>query len=186
MRATIISDKEFRTILYQNLENSTLNFLKGRGFDTEIIEIGREALNFCMGCFDCWVKKPGECIVNDLVSHINRRFIGSDAVIYLSPVVFGQFSANMKNAIDRWLPNMLPFFQQRPDGSTMHPSRYSYVPKLVIIGYGEDISDEDRQLFIDITEKHRRNVDVLIFDNPLNDVSKELSKIRLEKLEGKL
>ena len=42
----------------------------------------------------------------------------SDVVVYLCPVVFGQFSANMKYAIDRWLPNMLPYFITKDDGST--------------------------------------------------------------------
>ncbi len=159
MKATIISDQEFQTGLFQKLEEKTIGFLKNKGYETEIIKIGIDALAFCMGCFGCWIKKPGECIINDKMSLINRNFVNSDAVIYLCPVVFGQFSANIKNALDRWLPNILPFFIRRSDGSTMHPSRYNSNPKQIMIGYGEELTEEDKQLFTDITKKHKRNVE---------------------------
>ncbi len=182
MKAVIISDKEFQNALYQKLKKQTTGFLIDKVFETETIDIGREDLAFCMGCFGCWIEKPGECVINDKISQINRKFINSDVVIYLNPVTFGQFSANIKNAIDRWLPNILPFFIRRPDGSTMHPSRYDSLPKQIIIGYGEDLSEDDIKLFIDIIEKHRRNIEVLIYQNNSKDISEELNKINLEKV----
>ncbi len=186
MKAVIISDKDFQTELYMKLEGQVTSFLKSRGFETEIIKIGRAELKFCMGCFGCWVKKPGECIINDMMGRINRSFVNSDAVLYLSPLVFGQFSANIKNAIDRWLPNMRPFFITRPDRSTIHPARYKLNPKVIMIGYGENLSDEDEQLFSDISKKHRSNVEVLIYKNPFNNITEELNGIKLEKTGGYL
>lgn len=126
MKATIIADKDYQAEQFNELHQLIIAFLNNQGFETELIPIGRNDLTFCRGCFCCWIKKPGECIYNDMMSQINRITVNSDVVVYLSPVIFGQFSANIKNALDRWIPNVLPFFETRSDGSTMHPSRYDY------------------------------------------------------------
>jgi hypothetical protein len=107
----------------------------------------------------------------------------SDVVFYLSPVVCGQFSANIKTVVDRWLPNMLPFFDTRPDGSTVHPPRYVDYPRQIVVGCAEDLTDEDAQLFWDITKKHRRNIDVLIWKDDAG-LAAALDGISLERMAG--
>ena len=186
MKATIIADKDYQSELFQRLYKLVVTFLNDYGLETELMRVGRDDLAFCMGCFGCWVKKPGECVINDMMAQVNRNFINSDVVIYLSPVIFGQFSANIKNALDRWLPNMLPFFETRPDGSTMHPSRYDAYPQLIIIGYGDELWEEDRQLFIDIVKRHRNNVEVLIYQGYDQDITEALSKMELRMVGGHL
>jgi multimeric flavodoxin WrbA len=186
MKGAIISDKDYQTGIFLNLNKQIIDFLNSKNFEIEDIAIGRDDLKFCMGCFGCWIKKPGECVINDRMSQVNRSFMNSDTVIYLCPVIFGQFSANIKNALDRWIPNILPFFITRPDGSTMHPSRYDKYPKQIMIGYGDSISEEDVQLFTDITKKHRSNIEVLFFQNTDTDISEQLNKIELATVGGTL
>ena len=86
--------------------------------------------------------------------------------------------------MDRRIPNILPFFETRPDGSTMHPPRYDTYPQQIIIGYGDMVSDEDKQLFIDVTKKHRSNIDVLIYQDTAEDIIEALDKIELERVGG--
>ena len=180
MKALVISDENYQTPQYQALTNEACGSLQGMGFDLTTFAIGRDDLAFCMGCFGCWVKKPGECVIPDRMDQINRAFVASDVIIYISPIVFGQCSANIKNALDRWLPNMLPFFLTRSDGSTIHPSRYQLNPRVVIIGCGYDVSAEDAQLFMDIIKKHR-NADVWICGGEPGKAEAFLKSIRLEK-----
>lgn len=186
MKATVIADKDYQTELFQRLNKLMGTFLNDKGIEIQLMNIGRDDLAFCMGCFGCWVKKPGECIINDMMAQVNRNFVNSDVVIYLSPIIFGQFSANIKNALDRWLPNMLPFFETRPDGSTMHPSRYDSYPKLTIIGYGKGLSEEDIQLFTDITKKHRSNVEVLVYQGSDRDIAEAMNEIEFGMVGGHL
>lgn len=186
MKAFIISDKEYQTGTLEHIRQLCNGYLMERDFVIEETKIGREDLTFCMGCFGCWVKKPGECVIGDAISQINRSMMNSDVVIYLSPVVFGQFSANIKNAVDRWLPNMLPFFETRPDGSTMHPPRYDDYPKQIMIGYGDALDPDDAQLFTDITKKHRTSVEVLIFQNDELEIIERLNNIELKRIGGQL
>jgi hypothetical protein len=179
MKAYILSDRDYQTDAYTRLLTQVKNVLSG--FDIEEKQIGRGDIHYCMGCFGCWVKKPGECMIADDIAGINHAMMNSDVVVYLCPVVFGQFSANMKYALDRWLPNMLPFFEVRKDGSTMHPRRYESYPKQIMIGNGDDLDTEDAQLFKDITQKHRASVTVLIDDG---DMQKALCGTELKRVIG--
>ncbi len=182
MKALILSDKEYRTAAFAQIHSGVLEYLAEKGFQTDEIEIGREDLAFCMGCFGCWIKTPGECVIKDLVAQINEKLVNSELVLCLSPVVFGQFSANIKNALDRWIPNVLPFFEKRSDGSTMHPSRYKHIPRNIMIAYGDGLEEEDVQLFTDISLKHRGDVDVLIYRDSVEKLIRELNSISLKKV----
>lgn len=164
MQAYLVSDGEFQTLRQQAIRSVLRDYLEAYGYSLIEKVIQKDELAFCRGCFDCWIKTPGECIMRDGIVEINRNCMTSDVVIYLCPVIFGQFSANMKYAIDRWLPNMMPFFMTRKDGSTMHTSRYSSYPAQVFLGYGEHLTERETQLFTDINLKHRSNVSVF-FDH---------------------
>ncbi|MDR3588015.1 MAG: flavodoxin family protein [Desulfosporosinus sp.] len=182
MQALIISDKEYQTKIFTRLNQRLSKFFAEKGFTVKETKIGRNDLAFCRGCFDCWVKKPGECIINDAMTQINYDFNNSEVVVYLCQVVFGQFSANIKNSLDRWIPNILPFFETRRDGSTMHPARYSSYPKQIIVGYGDELSDEDAKLFIEVTTKHRQNVEVLIDQGDDAEILQVFDHLNLKKV----
>ena len=57
---------------------------------------------------------------------------------------------------------------------------------MIIIGYGNDISEEDAQLFTDITKKHRSNTEVFIYQSSDKDIIEELNKINFAKAGGYL
>lgn len=186
MRAYLLSDGEFLTTRQEKLSELVVDYLVKRGFNIEKKTIERDELAFCRGCFDCWIKTPGECIMRDGIAEINRTCMTSDVVVYLCPVVFGQFSANIKSAIDRWLPNMLPFFMTREDGSTMHPPRYDDYPKQIMIGYEDGMTDEEKQLFLDITKKHRTNVGIFVDNGDDAEIASALDGISLSRIGGAL
>lgn len=186
MKAYLLSDGEFAGKRHAELEELITGFLAGRGFDVKKKTIERDELAFCRGCFECWVKTPGECVIKDGIAEINRCCMQSDAVVYLCPVVFGQFSANIKSAIDRWLPNMLPFFMTRADGSTMHPPRYQDYPFQVFIGYGVGLTQEEKQLFTDISLLHRSNVKVLCDDGNDEALCAALMEMKFQRIGGAL
>ncbi len=139
-----------------------VNLLEQKGYDVTSKEVDR-TLHCCIGCFSCWIKTPGECVIRDDMTEINRLYINSDAVVFLSPVVFGQFSVNMKNVIDRILPRLLPFFINKADGSTAHPFRYAKNPELFFIGYGSGLPEQDIQLFNTITVKHHPETNACVY-----------------------
>ncbi len=185
MKAVVISDREYQTAQYERIHAQLGTYLVQKKFEVEEISVGRGEIAHCIGCFGCWIKTPGECVIHDDIAQINRACMASDAVFYLMPVVFGQFSANMANVINRWLPNMLPFFMIRPDGSTMHPPRYDQYPAQVMVGYGDAIAEEDAQLFMDINLKHRSNAQALVCRTGV-DMEQQLRNISLVRTGGML
>ncbi len=186
MRICIISDKDFQTEAFGRIDRLVKDMLAAHSADITEAKLDWQDLAPCMGCFGCWVKKPGECVISDAMADLNRTTMTSDAVIYLSPIVFGQFSATIKNAVDRMLPNMLPFFEIRPDGSTMHPARYVSYPKFIMVGYGDGVTAEDARLFADITRKHRRNIEVVVYTGDDKKTAAELASVDIKRTEGKL
>lgn len=186
MKALILSDNEYQTKKFQRLAQLVHSYLSQKNFDIENVHLEKDELDYCMGCFGCWTKKPGQCVINDKMDDINHSFINSDAVFYLSPIVYGQFSANMKNTLDRCLPNILPFFTTRKDGSTMHPPRYDKYPTQIMIGYGDDLTDDEKKLFYDINLKHRNNVCVMIYQDNDAEISEALNGVALERQGGEL
>jgi len=183
MKTYIISDGDYKTSIYETLSGQVDAFFENRGFEIEKKSIQKGELHFCIGCYGCWTRKPGECVIEDSMAQINQTLNRSDVVVYLSPIVFGQYSPNMKNAIDRGLPNVLPLFVKKPDGTTGHPARYPSKPQMIIIGYGDEVSKEDARLFKNIVE-HRRDIEALVFSGEQENISISLDKLKLERIKG--
>lgn len=183
MKAYIISDGDYKTAIYEKLSEQVDEFFSNRGFQIEKKNIQKGDLHFCIGCYGCWTKKPGECVINDSMTQINLTLNCSDVVVYLSPIVFGQYSPNIKNAIDRWLPNLLPLFVMKPDGTTGHPPRYQSKPQMVVIGYGNMVPTEEEILFKEVV-RHRTGVEVFVFVENQRNISHDLEHVSLERVRG--
>ncbi len=185
MKTLIISDDSCKTATHDRIMAQLDTYFLAKGFSVDTVTVSDGMLKPCMGCFGCWIKTPGKCVIRDDIDDINRAAMNCDALVWLCPVIFGQMSANIKNALDRWLPNMLPFFVTRNDGSTMHPPRYDHYPQQLMIGYGDSLSDDDSQLFRDITEKHRTGVPAHVVHMD-TDIALLLDTITFEKIGGPL
>lgn len=186
MKAYILSDGEYATDQLEKLDALVKRVLAERGFAITEKRLAPMELDYCMGCFGCWIKTPGECVIRDSMADINRGTMQSDVAVYLVPVVFGQYSANIKNALDRWIPNILPFFELRKNGDTIHPARYEKNPCFVMIGYGEGLTAEDRELFESITASHRENGTVLFYDGNDAELERALRSQSLAKAGARI
>jgi multimeric flavodoxin WrbA len=87
----------------------------------------------CLGCFGCWVKTPGICVIDDSGRKIAEAAIRSDLLILITPVTFGGYSSELKKAMDRLIPLLSPFFQ-KIDGEVHHRPRYAAYPRLAAVG----------------------------------------------------
>ena len=97
----------------------------------------------CMGCFGCWVKTPGRCVLNDAYAHMPRLLAEADEVLVMSRYTYGGFSSFVKNVFDRSIGYVLPFFEV-VDGEMHHKARCSSkVP--VSFGFrGEGLTEMDK------------------------------------------
>jgi len=179
MRIIIINDKENKVVSTEILNESLKNFFLGRKLDIDLIEVSRVDTAPCMGCFSCWIKTPGECVIKDKIEEINMKIINCDLVIYVTPIVFGQYGRNMKNVIDRGLHKVLPFFKKY-GGRTVHPPRYDKYPVEYVIGCAHGSQKDGIEIFLDTHKKYRREIKKVYICERQEEISGILEKIFME------
>ncbi len=110
--------------------------------DTYIIADNGTIKN-CIGCFGCWVKTPGICVLKDNYQNMGKLMSESDELIIISNCVYGSYSPFVRNVLDRSIPYLLPYFAA-VNGETHHRNRYDHKFKLTVHFYGNDISDSEK------------------------------------------
>lgn len=98
----------------------------------------------CVGCFGCWVKTPGECVIQDKYSDMGELLSKCDTVNIISKCYYGGYSPFVKNVLDRSISYVHPYFEIR-NGDMHHKSRYNNRFKLQVTFYGEDITENEKQ-----------------------------------------
>jgi len=132
-----VNDEQFDTGISQ-----FANQLSGKGHSTEILNLREKNIRPCTGCFKCWIKTPGTCVIKDDGLEISEKFIHSDHVVLASPLKMGYFSAIMKNALDRSIPNLHPHLEE-VGGEIHHKKRYDTYPYIGVLLKREESTDEE-------------------------------------------
>lgn len=140
MNALIFWDKDSDTDLLNDLKIKIEKLLKAVGYMFDFVAVGKNDIIPCSGCFICFTKNNDICINKDLMSEVNKRIKDFEIIIYLGPIVFGQYSSPIKNVLDK--------------GQIIHISRLGKIPLFIGIGYGEGVNEEEKNTFLDIFRKH--------------------------------
>lgn len=98
---------------------------------------------FCKGCFDCWLKTPGTCIMKDRVYGLANNLSKCSKFVIVSRMLYGGFSTEIKGVVDRLIACNLPFFK-KINGELHHKPRFNNSFSLQVVFYG-DCTDEEKQ-----------------------------------------
>ena len=158
MKALILdgSSKQEATIskAYDYLEEC----LKKGNYEITARTLREEKIAPCLGCFGCWLKTPGQCIIKDDASTLPRDVMQSDLLVYLTPVTFGMYSSELKKALDRFAcPILLPFFE-KVNGEIHHNGRYQKYPRIIAIGTLENQDCESEKTFETLVARNAINL----------------------------
>ena len=104
-----------------------------------------DRLRACAGCFGCWIKTPGLCVLPDGFDRIAVRMHAADEIVVLSRCTFGGFSSFVKNVFDRSIGGVQPFFGV-VEGEMHHRRRYPGEKPLTVRFRGAGISKEEQAL----------------------------------------
>ncbi len=98
-------------------------------------------LKHCVGCWNCWVKTPGECTTRDDGPRMRRTILGADFVLHASPLIMGYPSALSKKALDKSIPLIHPYMAI-VNGEFHHRARYERYPRLGLLVQKEANTEE--------------------------------------------
>jgi multimeric flavodoxin WrbA len=110
--------------------------------DTCVISDNHTIRN-CIGCFGCWVKTPGQCVIKDGYENMGALLGRTKELIIISKMNYGGFSPFVKNVMDRSISYIHPYFQIR-NKEMHHRRRYDNVIRIRVLFYGENISQEEK------------------------------------------
>lgn len=143
MMALIISD----------VESNRLNLKE----DDVVIE-NNGKIHHCIGCFGCWVKTPGRCVIKDDYSMIGEKLSKCNEVIIVSECTYGSYSPFVKNVLDRAISYIHPDFVIR-NGEMHHKRRYDNVIDMKVYFYGNAITDKEKETARSLVAAHAVNYD---------------------------
>ena len=121
-----------------------------------MVDLSQQTIAPCLGCFGCWTKTPGRCVLRDDAVTIYPRIAKSSRVLYVSAVVFGGYDVPMKTMLERAIPIQKPYIRLL-DGETHHVQRDVAPKEADIVAYGAD-TQEERDLFRRLVERNAKNM----------------------------
>lgn len=89
----------------------------------EELQVNQLDVKPCLGCFSCWNKTPGKCVIKDEMEEVIQKLLWADITIWSFPLYYFNVPGKLKNLIDRQLPMVLPFMVQDAESGS-HPGRY--------------------------------------------------------------
>ena len=138
------------------LSDKPLNLTVNDPQQIKMIDLSTLNIHNCVGCFGCWTKTPGRCVIRDDAVTVYPLIAQSDAVVYVSRIKYGGYDTVMKTMLERAIPVQQAFIRL-VDGETHHVQR-AVVPKdALILAYGTT-SPEEQELFRQLVARNARNM----------------------------
>ncbi len=101
------------------------------GASTENVLLAGKKIGHCIGCFTCWTKTPGRCVLKDDMETLLKSYMESEIVIMASPLYVDHVTGIMKDFMDRSIPLVCPQFEMGGAGQTRHVARFVKYPAIV-------------------------------------------------------
>lgn len=84
--------------------------MRDAGAEVDIVLLSEKNIRPCLGCFSCWTKTPGQCLqMDDMTRDLLPALVGSDLVVYATPLYYHTMNAGMSIFRERMLPLSQPF-----------------------------------------------------------------------------
>ena len=158
MKALVLNGERKGESVIDLVLEAVIHALSLEGWSVETILLREKKITRCTGCFGCWTKTPGICVIDDFGRELARKTVQCDLMIYLTPITFGGYSSELKKAIDRFAcPMLLPFFT-RINGEVHHKARYMTLPSILGVGILPRPEEESEQIFAELVKRNAVNL----------------------------
>ena len=110
----------------------------------------------CIGCFGCWIKTPGVCVIRDRCTAVPSYMANCNEMVVISPILYGGYSQKVKAVMDRSIGYLLPYFRI-VNGEMHHQIRYNHPFRLCVYFYGA-CSDDEKNIAKRLVEANAVNL----------------------------
>jgi len=142
----------------RDAESGLVSWATSKGHSLETIYASELNLKPCLGCFACWTKTPGRCVIKgDDAESFLKAFIQSDLFVLLGETPYGSFSPQIKRALDRFIPVLNPYFRIYR-GEMHHVQRYTRERRVLLARRG-DSSPAEAATFRQLGRSYCDNVE---------------------------
>lgn len=124
--------------------------------DMQYVDLTKRNISNCIGCFGCWVKTPGRCVIRDDAVRIYPLIAQSEKVIYVTQIKYGSYDTIMKTMLERAIPIQQAFIRLY-HSETHHVQRDVKEKDALIIAYGES-TPQEQQLFTRLVQRNSYNM----------------------------
>lgn len=120
----------------------TESFLKGMNrageHKVDVVNVIEKKIAPCRGCFGCWQRGDGHCVIDDDQNAILDLYRTADLIIWSFPLYCYGMPSHLKAVLDRTIPLIKMNMLQEESGRVRHEdlADFSKIRTLVICGCG--------------------------------------------------
>ncbi len=149
-------------IIHDSIDNNFNEKIKEK-YPESVVFSPEKAIKPCIGCLGCWLKTPGQCVLNDDFSHMGKEIAECTDLIFISECTYGGFSPFVKNVIDRSISYMLPLFRKKGKYS-YHHRRYSNKIKYYAYFYSASLTQTEKNTALELCQANASLFDCMSYD----------------------
>lgn len=144
----------------RKIKGAVADEARSRRWAVAAFDLDGMSIKPCRGCFACWLRHPGICVIKDEQEEVLKAMVTSDLQVWITPVLFGGYGPALKRALDRSIPNILPFFT-RIGGEVHHPQRYDRRRKFLAVGTLPAPDAESERIFHHLVRRNALNLGIV-------------------------
>lgn len=114
------------------------------GEDAHVIDAAKNRAH-CRGCFGCWTKTPGQCVIHDDIEQSGAWIGQAEELVLVARCCYGSLGPSVKRVMDRSISYIHPYFDIR-DGWMRHKRRYDNRLRICAFLYGAAGPKEERTM----------------------------------------
>lgn len=114
------------------LQKAFLEGAQKAGAQIEEVFLAKKDIKPCRGCFSCWIKTPGKCVIKDDQAELLEKCLWSDLLVLATPLYVDGMTAQCKTFVDRLIPLAHPEFILEND-HCRHPQRFDRKWKFLLV-----------------------------------------------------
>lgn len=131
-------------LIIHDLAEDTLRRVLPQIAAADMVITDNENIHPCIGCFGCWLRTPGACIIKDAYGQMGKNIAMCSEMLIISRCVYGSYSPFVKNVLDRSISYIHPYFTVK-NGEMHHRQRYERYFSMKVIFYGDDTTAKEKE-----------------------------------------